>query len=230
VESPMSREEKLARSSEEEKAILADYRGMSDDHRSDLSKLEKKLEIIRKARPSPRSKAAAEELEEQRKSLRDAIAKVQARSKRTALELEQRRRRIIIDDPHPGDPEYVEMGGEIRTKEEAERARRVIAERGSPRAAADSYLRTLIAQGDVNQASYRGTTDLGRTRITTAPDSPVMTAAKVRYQVVYTSEAGLVLTRNAAVMTIQREDGLWVVPGQFSVLGRVSSNCLTWEQ
>jgi hypothetical protein len=130
-------------------------------------------------------------------------------------EIEQARRRILLENPEPGDPQLIQQQGWIYTPEELAQAQQAAAAFGTAEAAADTYVGTLIKDGTLQAA-----TRLRSQPFQMANGPPVDGSMFVIYQFRYTSKVGVVMDREGYVVVTRRSDGYWF-PSQMTKLAGV---------
>jgi hypothetical protein len=170
---------------------------------------QKKLERRSSGASGAGANIMAREHEKSEKLRKEALRKGKALREQIdelTFQYEQNRRRVMLNSPEPGDPQFVESEGLVYTAEELREQEELRRNHGSPEIVADAYVQTLINDGVLETASRTGTRPF---QLTNGP--PQHDKMMVFYQCRYTSKGGFVNNREGHVVIAQDKRGFWFV-------------------
>jgi hypothetical protein len=212
-------------------AEIKEYSGNTKEAEEKLRKIEARERVQQKAMRSARSarhRGVIEEnlakIEKEKEPFKQKI--VEEKMKRILMggpddadlpvnskdRFEQRRRRIIMKFPRPGDPKYVEVKVEgairILDEKEAEEYARLENSR-DPQRVADQYIQRLIERGILKSAEFVGI-EQGLDHNPATGGSMTLRIRIYNYRVNYISKAGLLNERVCGV-GLASNGGYWAV-------------------
>lgn len=151
------------------------------------------------AREREKSETLRKEALRKGKALREQIDEL-------TYNYEQDRRRVVLENPQPGDPAYVQSEGRFYTPEELREEKELRQNNGSPEMVADAYIQSLINDGVLETANR---TRMQPFQLTNGP--PMENTMMVFYQCRYTSKGGFVNNREGHILVTRDARGFWFV-------------------
>lgn len=179
---------------------------------------EEKLEdLMEDARTAPQKQILSRDLEKV-KQLRQAAfdrgEELKGKIADLATRYEQNRRRVILKQPLPNDPEYVEENGFIFTRDELDELAKLKVDHGSPEVAADNYIQDLLKKGTLEAATR---TRVRPFQLVNGP--PSNDSMMVFYRCRYVSQGGFVNEREGYVIVGRDQRGFWFITGLTKMSG-----------
>jgi hypothetical protein len=170
---------------------------------------QKKLERRSSGASGAGANIMAREHEKAEKLRKEALRKGKALREQIdelAFQYKQDRRRVMLNNPQPGDPTFVESEGLVYTAKELKEQDELRRNNGSPEVVADAYIQTLINDGVLETATRTRTRPF---QLTNGP--PMENTMMVFYQCRYTSKGGFVNDREGHIVVTRDARGFWFV-------------------
>jgi hypothetical protein len=220
------RKKRLAELAQQERSVKNQMNDQVNKRTIDLNRLKKRLAEVDRVRfqfvsgtpASQQMQAEFSELKRRGQIIEQQIAAEKEKTQKTLDEIEQQKRKTIVEFPLPADEEYFTHKDRLYTRAEILELTTLAQEHGTPQVAADTYMKTLLGNGTIEGAAF--------VRVEMLSERHIRLDRRywrvVVYRARYVSKGGFVNDREMGVLVRDAGNGYWFVAPEVKLTGPVA--------